>query len=308
MKNLKIILATSIVLIATFLAPSIHAENLSQNLTHAMESIVSKDYEIVTTYYKDLDQDGVKDQFDHCPNSFYGTEVDQLGCELDSDSDGVVDRFDKCTSTPYGAVVNTFGCQNDEDGDGVYDSQDSCPGTPKGARVDFRGCAIVEVDIDQDQIDDSVDECTDTPFRTKVNGLGCAPVERILTNIVFDSYAHDVREDQASILRQDAAHLSDLNDNEVILITGHTDYQGMEPINLRLSWRRANSAKQFLIKELGHSEDRVYIMGKGEMEPIADNETEDGRQKNRRIELKVITDEALPIDAQLNIPEEMLKR
>ena len=311
MKNLKIALATSAALIISFLSAPVSAEsteNFKPKLSYALESLTNRDAGIVSTYYKDLDQDNVKDQFDHCPNSSMGTNVDQRGCELDTDQDGVVNRLDKCPGTARGAPVNIFGCQNDEDGDGVYDSRDACPGTPRGVRVDARGCAIVVVDVDQDQVDDSVDECADTPLSTIVNGHGCEPQEIVLTNIVFESYSHEIMDDQAIILRQDAARLSDLQDNEIVLITGHTDYQGMRPMNMRLSWRRANSAKEFIVAELGHSEDRVYITGKGEMEPVADNETEEGRQANRRIELKVMASEMLQPDALLVIPNEMLRR
>lgn len=308
MKKLNIAFMTTSALIASLLSVPVYAADIKGTIPHALESLTSKDAALVTTYYKDLDQDNVKDEFDHCPNTLFGSKVDQHGCEMDEDGDGVVDRADRCPGTPKGARVNIFGCQNDEDGDGVYDDQDACPGTPRGVRVDARGCAIVTVDVDQDQVDDAQDVCTDTPPGTRVNGHGCEPVPMIFTNIIFESYSHEITPDQEEALKKDAAQLQDLQANEVVLITGHADWQGRGSMNLRLSWRRANSAKEYIIKELGHEADFVYINGRGELEPIADNKTEEGRQMNRRIEFKVIAREEIPNDATLVIPTEMLKR
>ncbi|NPA72715.1 MAG: OmpA family protein, partial [Gammaproteobacteria bacterium] len=149
------------------------------------------------------------------------------------------------------------------------------------------------------------DQCPTTPVGAPVNSHGCEPVLAVLTNIVFDSNSHAIRADQVSILKHDAGTLSDLKDGQIVLITGHTDYQGSQAMNERLSWRRANSTKSFIVKELEHSAERVYIIGKGELEPIADNKTAEGRQQNRRIELKVIAQEALPAGAVLVMPAKM---
>lgn len=307
MKKIHLTLLTSSLLSAGLSLPS-YAEDKASNevLTHAKEALTSYDVKKTTAYYQDLDQDGVKDQFDHCLNTLFGAPVDQNGCEIDNDKDGVVDRIDQCLNTALGVAVNRFGCENDEDKDGVPDSKDKCPGTPKGITVDAHGCEII--DVDQDKVDDRVDECLDTPLNGTVNRHGCEPHEYVLTNIIFQTYSHDIQESQRPILRKDAALLSNLKDNEVVLITGHTDYIAGEELNLRLSWRRANSAKQFIVNELGHLQQKVYINGYGESRPIADNSTEEGRQANRRIELKVISIDELPSDATLTLPSIMTRR
>lgn len=307
MKKIKIALVTSSLLTTCLALPS-YAEETSQEkpVTHAIKALTSYDAKITTTYYKDLDQDGVKDQYDHCLNTLFGAAVDQYGCEVDNDKDGVVDRIDQCLNTALGVMVNRFGCENDEDKDGVPDSKDKCPGTPKGVTVDAHGCEII--DIDHDNVNDNIDECLDTPLNTTVNRHGCEPHEYVLTNIIFETYSHDIQESQKAILRKDAAMLSNLKEDDVVLITGHTDYVGSDDLNLRLSWRRANSAKAFIIQELGHIAPKVYINGYGEQYPIADNSTEEGRQKNRRIELQVIKLNELPDDATLTLPAEMIPK
>lgn len=274
--------------------------------TDAQETIQTKDADVVLNQYKDLDQDGVADKLDHCLNTIFGVKVDAKGCELDSDQDGVYDRLDHCPGTTPGVKVNVFGCEGDEDNDGVFDSKDQCPGTPEGTPVDEVGCKLI-LDTDKDGVNDTEDQCPNTPAGEAVNEHGCVPVNIVLTNIVFDSNKHDIRDDQVATIKQDAAALSTLKEGEVVLITGHTDWQAPQPFNLRLSWRRANSAKQFIVNELGHSADRVYITGKGELEPIADNNTEQGRQQNRRIEFKVIELDAVPADATQTMPVEMEK-
>jgi OOP family OmpA-OmpF porin len=307
MKKIKIALVISSLSTTCLSLPS-YAKEAEQEkpLTHAIESLTSYDVKTTTDYYKDLDQDGVKDQYDHCLNTLFGVAVNQLGCEIDNDKDGVVDRIDQCLNTALGVVVNQFGCENDEDADGVPDSKDKCPGTPKGIRVDAHGCEIV--DIDHDNVNDNIDECLDTPLNGTVNRHGCEPHEYVLTNIVFQTYSHDIQESQKLILRKDAAMLSNLKEDEVVLITGHTDYVAPEALNLRLSWRRANSAKEFIVQELGHIAPNVYINGYGEQFPVADNSTEAGRQENRRIELKVIKKSELPDDATLTLPAEMIPK
>lgn len=68
-------------------------------------------------------------------------------------------------------------------------------------------------------------------------------------------------------------------------IEGHTDSKGSDTYNLTLSQRRAQSVIRYLAKSLGVEEDRLLAVGKGESDPIADNSTDAGRQKNRRVQI-----------------------
>lgn len=74
---------------------------------------------------------------------------------------------------------------------------------------------------------------------------------------------------------------------EVILAVGHTDRIGSEAYNQRLSERRAAAVKNYLVSQ-GVDANRVYTEGKGEKQPVADNKTDEGRAKNRRVEIEVV--------------------
>ena len=76
-------------------------------------------------------------------------------------------------------------------------------------------------------------------------------------------------------------------DIEVIVATGHTDWTGSDAYNMKLSLRRANAVKAFLVSK-GIPESRVFVEGKGERYPIADNHTKQGRAKNRRVDIEVV--------------------
>ena len=92
-------------------------------------------------------------------------------------------------------------------------------------------------------------------------------------------------------LRDLAASLEEYEGTEV-LVVGHTDSTGSEEYNQSLSERRADSARTFLIGA-GLESNRVTAMGRGELEPVADNETEAGRQDNRRVEVAIFASEEM---------------
>jgi OOP family OmpA-OmpF porin len=74
---------------------------------------------------------------------------------------------------------------------------------------------------------------------------------------------------------------------EVIIAVGHTDSVGTDEYNQKLSVRRAESVKAYL-ESKGVEANRVYTEGKGEKQPVADNKTDAGRAKNRRVEIEVV--------------------
>jgi OOP family OmpA-OmpF porin len=74
---------------------------------------------------------------------------------------------------------------------------------------------------------------------------------------------------------------------EVVIAVGHTDSVGSDSYNQRLSIRRSEAVKSYLVSK-GVEKNRVYTEGKGEKQPVADNRTSEGRAKNRRVEIEVV--------------------
>jgi len=74
---------------------------------------------------------------------------------------------------------------------------------------------------------------------------------------------------------------------EVIIAVGHTDSVGSDAYNQKLSVKRAESVKAYLVSK-GIEKNRIYTEGKGEKQPVADNKTKEGRAKNRRVEIEVV--------------------
>jgi OOP family OmpA-OmpF porin len=99
--------------------------------------------------------------------------------------------------------------------------------------------------------------------------------------------------DKAVIKPEGKSKLDDISSKvrginlEVVIAIGHADWIGTDQYNQRLSVRRAESVKAYLVSK-GIEGNRVYTEGKGEKQPVADNKTREGRAKNRRVEIEVI--------------------
>lgn len=232
----------------------------------------------------DADGDGVPDSEDAC---VHVAGLKPSGCP-DTDGDGVTDDKDACVNEKGSAPC---GCPpRDSDGDKVIDELDRCPNEPGP----IEGCP--DPDPDHDGILGAQDRCPNEP-ETK-NGFqdddGCPDElpERVkqftgvIKGIEFDRGTEKIRPISASALDGAASVLNEFVALRV-LITGHTDSDGNRDFNLDLSRRRAESVKAYLVGK-GISEDRIETRGAGPDEPIADNKTAAGKQKNRRIEFKLL--------------------
>ena len=209
----------------------------------------------------------------------------------DSDGDGVYDDKDRCPGTPKGATVNEVGCfvpkvikLVDSDGDGVYDDKDRCPGTPKGTIVNEVGCFVPKVikptDSDGDGVYDDKDRCPETPKGTTVNEVGCW----IVKGLRFDTAKWNIEINYLSLLNE-LVSILEKNPLLKVEIQGHTDSRGSNALNQTLSENRAGSVMEFLIWK-GIAKERLTAEGFGPSKPVATNDTPEGREQNRRVELK----------------------
>jgi OOP family OmpA-OmpF porin len=242
---------------------------------------------------EDSDGDGVVDGIDRCPDTPARAKVDAKGCPIDSDKDGVYDGIDRCPNTPAGATVDAEGCPSDADNDGVFDGADRCPGTPAGAKVDSQGCPI---DSDKDGIYDGIDRCPNTPAGAKVDDSGCpAEVKKFLdtglissTDIMFDFDKATLKPESKAALDKIGNILIQAPDLK-IEIDGHTDAKGSDKYNLKLSDERAKAVHDYLERNfLQINPSNLVSKGYGESKPVASNDTDAGRAKNRRVEFKIL--------------------
>ena len=250
----------------------------------------------------DSDNDGVFDGIDACGGTPEGAVVDARGCPVDSDSDSVADGLDRCADTPSGATVDATGCPRDSDGDKVYDGIDQCPSTPKGCLVNTNGCPT---DADQDGVCDGLDECPETPATAKVDRAGCPIIVSDketqlletgmirLQDINFATGRAEIQPGSRAILDEVGNILARWPDLR-IEIGGHTDSRGTAAKNLALGKARAQAVLKYITEKfLELDPDQFTAVGYGASRPIADNKTELGRAKNRRVEFKVLNKDVL---------------
>lgn len=248
----------------------------------------------------DQDLDGIRDNNDLCSATPVGAAVDGSGCPTDADQDGIWDGIDVCMSTPVGAVVDDSGCPADSDGDGIYDGIDVCMSTPAGSLVDDRGCPT---DADSDGILDGLDNCPDSAVGARVDDSGCEvsaleyemlDTGRLrLQGVEFASGKAELTTGSYPIL-DEAGEILTRWPQLTIEIGGHTDSKGKAESNRALSERRAQAVADYMLWRFPQvSSNQIRVRGYGEEQPVAANSTNDGRQKNRRVEFLVLNREEL---------------
>jgi len=254
---------------------------------------------------RDNDGDGVTDGYDSCPNEAEDMDGDrdEDGCpDNDTDRDGIPDETDQCPNDPEDTdgFGDEDGCpETDYDGDGIPDEDDECPDQPElvNGISDQDGCP--EQDADGDGIPDEVDHCPDRP--ETINGVadtdGCPDGEEVLRvegdqiillqQIQFANNRARIRGARSTqIIQAVATILTQHPEYARVRIEGHTDNQGNEARNVRLSQQRADAVVAALVR-LGVSASRLQAEGIGPARPVGDNATEEGRTQNRRVEFHI---------------------
>ena len=226
---------------------------------------------------KDSDNDGIIDNNDKCPNVPGVAKYE--GCPVpDTDKDGINDENDKCPTVAGFAKYE--GCPvPDTDKDGINDEEDKCPNQPGVAR--YQGCPVP--DGDGDGVNDEEDKCP--KVAGPADNFGCPVIGIKSYEIVFKTGSAILLAKGKPILDTVVAYLKRNPDVEVT-IDGHTDNVGSDKVNNPLSVKRAEATKKYLVSK-GINADRLVTAGFGSTQPVADNKTAEGRQKNRRIEIKI---------------------
>lgn len=230
----------------------------------------------------DTDGDKIADKDDSCPETFGLAEFN--GCP-DTDGDGIIDNEDACPEVKGAKIMK--GCP-DADGDGVADKDDNCPEV-KGP-AENAGCPWP--DTDGDGVADKDDQCP-TVAGTVANN-GCPEVSDEAINklnsyaktILFNSGKSSFQKQTMPVLEAITAILKEYPSSN-FMIEGHTDSQGADSLNQKLSEDRAGAVKTYLV-ENGIDASRLTSAGFGESKPIDSNKTSKGRANNRRVEVKLV--------------------
>jgi outer membrane protein OmpA-like peptidoglycan-associated protein len=222
----------------------------------------------------DDDGDGVPNGADRCP--LVPGPADDAGCpkpppkkepppDVDTDGDGVVDRLDKCPAQP--GPASNQGCPlPDADGDGVPDAIDNCPREPGPASN--QGCPLAQkqlVEISRGQL----------LVKEKISFAN--------DKVLFKLGAKAIEGEGALLLQQIGKILLAHPEITLLTIAGHTDDTGPAALNRKLSQARADAVRDYLVKQ-GVEPQRLAAKGYGPDQPLAPNDTAEGRKENRRVE------------------------
>jgi outer membrane protein OmpA-like peptidoglycan-associated protein len=215
----------------------------------------------------DRDKDGIFDDKDACPDEA-GVATDDPktnGCPppKDKDKDGIIDEKDACIDIPgvYTEDPATNGCPPDTDGDGFRDDKDGCPEVKGVANKDpaRNGCPLVQFTEKEIVISEQVQ---------------------------FDLDRSTIKPESNALLDEVASVIKTHPELVKIEIQGHTDSSGSKQHNKILSQGRADAVRKALVKR-GVVDKTFDSTGYGSEQPIADNDTDEGRAKNRRVQFKI---------------------
>jgi len=243
----------------------------------------------------DNDNDKIPDTHDACPNLAEDMDgfQDEDGCpDYDNDNDLIPDSLDACPGLPEDkdGFKDADGCPDlDNDEDGVPDSIDKCP-TVVEDHDDFEdtdGCP--DFDNDMDAVPDSIDKCPDAAGNAMNDGCPDQKAKEIrfgrliLPGVHFEAGSAEIAESSISELDRLIKSLEDWPEI-TIEIQCHTDNTIPQKKSLQISKQRADALCAYLVQK-GIAPSRLKAVGKGSLNPIADNAAVEGRQLNDRVEI-----------------------
>lgn len=252
---------------------------------------------------EDSDGDGIPDNEDACPTvpGVRSSDPRLNGCPppppppQDRDGDGIVDSEDACVDVPGVRTDDpkTNGCPPDSDGDGIYDKDDACVDVP-GVKTNDPKTNGCPPDKDGDGILDAQDACPDQPGPSdpdpKKNGCPAARIEagqiKIIQQVKFKTNSATILPESDTILSAVLSILKDHPEIKKIRVEGHTDNVGKAAYNKSLSQKRADSVVKWLTGH-GVEKSRLVAKGWGQEHPIDTNNTDEGKQNNRRVEFHI---------------------
>jgi outer membrane protein OmpA-like peptidoglycan-associated protein len=204
---------------------------------------------------------------------------------IDTDDDGVQDDMDKEINTPRGAEVYGSGIAIDTDKDGIKDYEDDCPIVP--GPVSNNGCPVQSAVVYNEPITETVLELEpEIEFDEDDKQDLIDRITMFSRAIYFKTNSDQLKQESYKPLNQIAEVMTEYPDSR-FKIEGHTDSKGNDNYNLSLSEKRSKSVHSNLTEKYISSV-RLSSKGYGEVQPIATNDTESGRQKNRRVEINFI--------------------
>ncbi len=246
----------------------------------------------------DRDGDGFLDPVDQCPDKpeNYNGVKDDDGCpdDPDTDGDGLADSVDQCVMDPEDkdGYLDEDGCpEPDNDLDGILDAADKCPNEPEDfdGYEDEDGCP--DPDNDKDTVPDVKDQCPNEIGSTTQEPLGCPQQSlvvvtdcevKISQQIHFEFNKDKIRPESFVVLDA-VVDVLNKNPNIKLEVQGHTDNKGAAGYNKDLSNRRAHSVMKYLTTH-GITIGRLTAVGYGMERPIVDNNSEQNRALNRRVQ------------------------
>jgi OOP family OmpA-OmpF porin len=219
----------------------------------------------------------------------------------DRDKDGIYDKVDACPDEPgvRSDDPEKNGCPPpppDRDGDGILDRDDACPDL-KGVKSDDPAQNGCPPDTDGDGIRDDVDACPNEKGKADPDPTknGCPTSVRVTENeivileqVQFKTGSAVILKASDDLLFQVAVVLAEHPEILKIEVQGHTDNRGGKKYNKKLSDKRAAAVVKWLVKKGNVDAGRLTSHGYGMEEPLTDNDTAEGRQKNRRVQFKIV--------------------